>query len=383
LVTHLITLHAQYADIVNTCFQRSQVFQRALKKAFEEFINKDTRVSKLLANFINDVLTKGNTITLTESLEKTLDNVVFLYGYIQEKDIFERHYQINLSTRLLNGLCESEHQEKTMISKLKTEAGYQWCNKLEGMFKDVASSKDMGSKFKSIWDSEKNCGIDLQVNVCSSGYWPSHSGPLPSFNLPPELAKPCDKFRKFYVDQHSGHKLVWHMEKGKAEVLVHFNPKTARTLVLTTYQMMALLLFNEFKVITFKQLLDVTGVPRNEIAHHILSLVHPKVGVLMKRPMSKELEDSHELKINDTYANKLLRVQVPLMPPVHISQADQENAEAEHLELQRRHQVDAAIVRIMKTRQVLSHQALQMEVVSQLKARFTPKPIQVKKLSML
>lgn len=33
--------------------------------------------------------------------------------------------QVFLQNRLLNGLCESEHSEKSMIAKLKTECGYE------------------------------------------------------------------------------------------------------------------------------------------------------------------------------------------------------------------------------------------------------------------
>lgn len=70
-------------------FEKTQVMQKSLKKAFEEFINKDNRVSKLLAKFVNDVLKKGSKVNVRD-VESTLDNVVFLYGYISEKDVFER-----------------------------------------------------------------------------------------------------------------------------------------------------------------------------------------------------------------------------------------------------------------------------------------------------
>jgi len=371
LVTKLIALHAQYQEVITTCFDKAQVFQQALKKAFEDFINKDDRVAKLLANFINDVLTRGNTVALTETLDKTLDNVVFLYGYIHEKGIFERQYQLFLANRLLNALCESEHQEKSMIAKLKTEAGYQWCNKLEGMFKDVTLSKDLMTKFKTIWDTESKLGLDLSVNVCSSGYWPATQS-IP-YHLPPELAAACDKFKKFYLDQHNGHKLIWHMDKGRAEVQINFGPKVIRTLVGTTYQMMIMLVFNNAKRVTFKQILDVTGVPKYDIAHHLLSLVHPKVNVLLKRPNNKELEDTHQFMINPKYFNKLLKVQVPLMAPLQ-GKAGSGDPDGEALELQRRHQMDASIVRIMKIRKVMKHPLLVSEVISQLKARFVPKP---------
>ncbi len=159
-MTKLIALHAQFADVVKNCFQNNQVFQKALKKAFEDFINKDNRVSKLLALYVNDLLRAGSKLNV-KNLEATLDNgkllssplpfpprfrpapllihcsvvvrcaVVFLYGYIQDKDVFEYDYQHFLANRLLMGLCESEHTEKNMIARLKTECGYQWTNKLE------------------------------------------------------------------------------------------------------------------------------------------------------------------------------------------------------------------------------------------------------------
>ena len=44
--------------------------------------------------------------------------------YIKKDAVSERDYQLYLANRLLMGLCESEHDEKAMISKLKTECGY-------------------------------------------------------------------------------------------------------------------------------------------------------------------------------------------------------------------------------------------------------------------
>jgi len=376
LVTKLISLHAKFADIVAQCFEKSHIFQKALKKGFEAFINKDDRVSNLLASFVNDVLSKGSTISLAEGLEKTLDNVVFLYGYISEKDVFERQYQNFLSKRLLGGLCESFHSEKSMIAKLKNESGHQWCHKLEGMFKDITQSKELMNKFKQVYDAEAKSGIELSVNVCSSGYWPA-SANIP-YTLPPALKVPCDKFQRFYLNQHNGHKLIWHMDKGQSENLVNFSPKISRTLVGTTYQMMILLCFNDTKILSFKQILDKTGVPKYEIAHHLLSLCHPKVQVLLKRPSGKTLEEDHKFMINGGYTNVLLKVSIPLMAKMK-GEVEAHDDEEKIIELQRRHQIDAAIVRIMKIRKTMKHPQLTGEVISQLKSRFSPTPNVIKK----
>eukprot|EP00486_Rosalina_sp_Unknown_P014281 CAMPEP_0201592754 /NCGR_PEP_ID=MMETSP0190_2-20130828/190558_1 /ASSEMBLY_ACC=CAM_ASM_000263 /TAXON_ID=37353 /ORGANISM="Rosalina sp." /LENGTH=567 /DNA_ID=CAMNT_0048051663 /DNA_START=38 /DNA_END=1739 /DNA_ORIENTATION=- len=88
LITSLIDLHDRFLKIVNNQFAKEAIFQKALKEAFEEFINKEYYTSALLARFANDILKKGTKVS-TADLENTFDHVVMLYGYIRDKDIFE------------------------------------------------------------------------------------------------------------------------------------------------------------------------------------------------------------------------------------------------------------------------------------------------------
>jgi cullin 1 len=145
-IESLIELHETYRNIVKNCFTKDQVFEKALKEAFEDFINKEFYTSNLLAKFINDVLTKDSKVH-AQDIENTLDHVVMLYGYIRQKDVFEERYHTYLANRLLTRKSESEHSEKNMISKLKNEAGYQWTSKLETMFKDVVKSQELMEEF--------------------------------------------------------------------------------------------------------------------------------------------------------------------------------------------------------------------------------------------
>jgi cullin 1 len=374
LVRNLIALHAQYNTVVSQCFEKAPVFQKALKKAFEDFINKDNRVSKLLAKYVNDVLKKGTKVNIKD-VDATLDNVVFLYGYIQEKDVFERDYQLFLATRLLAGLCESEHSEKSMIAKLKTECGYQWTNKLEGMFKDVQLSKELMEKFKGFYDTSQE-DLQLDVIVCTTGYWPS--GKKVPCKMPQELSNACNQYKKFYLGAHGGRKLEMRMDSGQAELQVAFSKAVKRGLILSTYQMMILLVFNSQKVASLQQLMDITGIPQYEISNHLLSLCHPKVQVLLKRPNTKELEPDHKFMLNAKYTSQLMSVVVPLLKSVDQT-PEQTLAQDKAIQLQRRHQMDAAIVRIMKTRKTLKHALLTAEVIQQLSARFKAQPNDIKK----
>ncbi|WMV14068.1 hypothetical protein MTR67_007453 [Solanum verrucosum] len=93
------------------------------------------RPAELIAKFLDEKLRAGNKGTSEEELEGTLDKVLVLFRFIQGKDVFEAFYKKDLAKRLLLGKSASIDAEKSMISKLKTECGSQFTNKLEGMFK--------------------------------------------------------------------------------------------------------------------------------------------------------------------------------------------------------------------------------------------------------
>jgi len=221
--------------------------------------------------------------------------------------------------------------------------------------------------------------LTLNVNVCTTGYWPSRA--IIPANLPSDVALACEKFKRFYLNQHNGHKLDWRLDQGQAELQVVFNPKTRRTLVVSTYQMMIMLVFNSTKTVTYKQILDITGIPRNEIINHLLSLAHPKVGVLDKKPASGTLEDNHMFRINPAYMSQLLKVNIPLLniKTGKVVGTGGDGVDGEGPALQRRHQMDAAVVRIMKARKTMKHAQLVGEVMGQLAARFKARPPDIKK----
>ena len=141
---------------------------------------------------------------------------------------------------------------------------------------------------------------------------------------------------------------------------------------------MIMLVFNSSKVVTYKQLMDITGIPGYEISNHLLSLCHPKIGVLLKKPNGKEIADNHKFRLNDKYKSQLMNVVVPLLKSVGEGPEINQNQD-KAIQLQRRHQMDAAVVRIMKTRKTLKHANLVGEVIGQLNARFKPKPNDIKK----
>jgi cullin 3 len=127
-------------------------------QAFESFINLNNKCSEFLSLFIDDHLKRGfkgvsrsieSNHHYSSAQQKTdteiasvLDKTITIFRYVTEKDVFERYYKGHLSKRLLQSRSVSEDAEREMLSRLKVESGYQFTQKLEGMFNDIRLSSE-------------------------------------------------------------------------------------------------------------------------------------------------------------------------------------------------------------------------------------------------
>lgn len=106
-----------------------------------------------------------------------------------------------------------------MLSKLKTECGYQFTSKLEGMFTDMRISRGVNDEFQTALQqmrggASKSNSIDFEVNVLTAGFWPSSS--TSNVKLPNIVARSCvAPFADYYLSKNSGRKLSWQYHLGK------------------------------------------------------------------------------------------------------------------------------------------------------------------------
>lgn len=140
-----------------SAFHNDKGFVAALDKACGRFINNNAVTKKcnssskspeLLARYC-DLLLKKNTKNPEDAeLEDTLSQVMIVFTYIEDKDVFQKFYSKWLAKRLVTQASASDDAESTMISKLKTACGFEYTSKLQRMFLDVGVSKDLNETFK-------------------------------------------------------------------------------------------------------------------------------------------------------------------------------------------------------------------------------------------
>lgn len=376
-VQRLLDEKDKHDKIISTSFNNDKTFQNALNSSFEYFINLNPRSPEYISLFVDDKLRKGLKGVSEEDVEIVLDKVMMLFRYLQEKDVFEKYYKQHLAKRLLSGKTVSDDAERSLIVKLKTECGYQFTSKLEGMFTDMKTSQDTMHGFYAAMGGELADGPTLVVQVLTTGSWPTQSST--TCNLPSEILGVCEKFRNYYLGTHSGRRLSWQTNMGNADLKVTFGKGQKHELNVSTYQMCILMLFNNADQQSYKEIEQATEITAPDLKRCLQSLACAKGrNVLRKEPMSKDIGEEDVFFFNDKFTSKFYKVKIGTV--VAQKESEPEKLETrQRVEEDRKPQIEAAIVRIMKARRVLDHNNIVAEVTKQLQSRFLPNPIVIKK----
>ncbi|XP_047045631.1 cullin-1-like [Lolium rigidum] len=368
-VRKAIELHQKHLTYITNCFQNQTAFHKALKEAFELFCNKDVAgcsSAESLAAFCDNILRKGGSEKLSdEAVEETLDKVVNILTYISDKDLFVEFHRKKLGKRLLFDRSANNEQELSLLSKLKQYFGGQFTSKMEGMLTDIATARERQTKFEAYMDPwPESCPrVDLSVTVLTTGFWPSYK--TFNINLPTEMIKCVELYKNFYNENQKHRKLNWIYSMGSCNIVARFEARPVE-LIVTTYQAALLLLFNEADRLSYSDIVTQLNLPDDDAVRLLHSLSCAKYKILDKEPSNRTISPSDMFQFNDKFTDKMRRIKVPLPP------TDDKKKVIEDVNKDRRFSIDASIVRIMKSRKVMTHQQLVTECVEQLSRMFKP-----------
>lgn len=131
------------------------------------------------------------------------------------------------------------------------------------------------------------------------------------------------------------------------------------------FQALVLVLFNDTDAISFTEIKDRTSVEDGELRRTLQSLACGQVRVLRKEPKGRDVGDTDLFLFNSEFKASLVRIKINTIQ-MKETKAEVE-ATHERVAADRQYQVDAAIVRVMKSRKTLSHQALLVELFGYLR----------------
>jgi cullin 1 len=369
-VKSLISLHEKYLGVVKKDFSGHSLFQKALKDAFVEIINKNVGQftnAELMSTFCDRILKSGGEKLSESEVEESLDRIVQLFSYLTDKDMFAEIYRNQLAKRLLNQRSTSDDAEKLMIAKLKMQCGTQFTSKMEGMLQDLAVGSEQRSEFENRMRNVDS-KLDFSVQVLTTGFWPTYKSP--EVALTPEMSKCMDVYKDWHDQKHAKRKLTWMFSQGNASVRGVYGKKSYDFQV-STLQAIALDAMNDGVTMTYDELQRKLNVDEAILKPMMHSLSCGKYKVINKIPAGNKINNTDSFSANAKFTCNMRKIRIPMA-------SLDASLNTKRVEEDRSIAIEAAIVRIMKARKTLQHQQLLSEVLAQL-SFFNPNPRVVKK----
>ncbi|KAI0785913.1 Cullin family-domain-containing protein [Abortiporus biennis] len=354
----------------------SQEFQYALSDSFRlAFKSRHNKPAEMIAKYIDRAMRKGQQNKKDEEFQKELDDVLALYRFTDDKDVFRTFYHRALAKRLLLEKSASDDFEKAMLKKLKELYDPEF-SMGDHMFNDLALSRDTMREYLT---HRERLGDDpeqqkLNAMVLQRSFWPFPAR-LQNIDLPPTMQDELNKYTTFYKSKHQGHKLDWDHALGTATLQARFK-NGEKELSVSLYQALILLLFNEEESISFIDIKEQTRIDDAELRRTLQSLACGKKRVLRKHPLGKDVHDGDVFHFNADFVDPAYRVHIN---SIQVKETAEESKKTQTLiESDRKHVLDAAIVRIMKAKKELHNEQLKTLVVDAVKNHFVPDVMMIK-----
>lgn len=404
-VNILLRVFRKYSELIRVAFKSDGGFVASLDKACRVFVNENAvtkggepapktpgkknipvaKTPQILSKYCDLILKKGPTHISDEAvMEATLNDVVSLFKYLPDKDVFMMVYSKLLSRRLINDQSASEDAESIMISKLKAAQGFEYCMKLQRMIQDMAVSKDINMQFQAdCEDKSVRLPTNFQIFVLATGSWPLQAPQTP-FNPPQQIEPLIENFFKFYNKKYQGRKLTYLHQLSRADVDDRAVRGRIYKLTVTTYQMAILLHLNDSPEVTLQQITDANALRDEPLKSALLGLLKMKVILCEQGEEHTEWSGETQFQANTKLKSKRTKINCNI-PVTGVKGGESAGGGAasitnQEVEQDRVFKLRAAVVRIMKARKTMTHNELISETTSQVTRWFTPRVETIKKV---
>jgi cullin 1 len=141
---------------------------------------------------------------------------------------------------------------------------------------DMSLSKDLTDQFKErMQQTHDDQDLNFSVMVLGTNFWPLNP-PAGEFNIPQDILPTYERFGRYYQSKHSGRKLTWLWNYSKNELRTNYlNQKYI--LMTSSYQMAALVQFNENDTLSLDELSTATAISKDLLSQILTPLVKAKI----------------------------------------------------------------------------------------------------------
>ncbi|KAI0735750.1 Cullin-domain-containing protein [Earliella scabrosa] len=352
-------------------------FSYGLIDAFQAgFKARRNKPAEMIAKQMDKELRRGQKEKRDEEYEGLLDRVLALYRFTDDMDVFRTFYQRALAKRLLLGRSASDDFEKAVLKKLKEQYDPEF-GMGDHMFNDLSVSRELMNEF--LKNPEKFGGSPnaqkLNVMVLQRSSWP-FAARQTNIDLPSWMQKDLDAFLAYYKSKYKGRKLDWDHALGTVTMKARFT-SGEKELSVSLHQAVILLLFNDNDELSYTEIKDQTRLDNAELQRTLQSLALGKKRVLRKTPLSKDVKPGDTFRFAADFTDN--RYQIHINSIQAKETAEETKRTQSSIEQDRKHALDAAIVRVMKGKKELTYEQLKTATIEAVKRHFVPEVSMIKK----
>jgi len=144
--------------------------------------------------------------------------------------------------------------------------------------------------------------------------------------------------------------------------------------------MSILLIFNTANSISYQQLLQQTQITELEMKCNLIPLLQLKM-LVKSNPVNlnvREFQQNDIYSLNGAFKNNMYKIKIPLAHAKENKLIEKADV-SDKVDEDRKHMVEATIVKVMKARRRIEHNALISEATKILSQKFNPDPTMIKK----
>lgn len=354
IIPSILTLDSETDGLISRCFNNDSSARVHKRQAFANFINLNFSVQSAICPYLDNFI-KSELSSLADSdLRFKLSDLLRIITCIRDRDVFLNNYSRLLSDRLLS-LNYSLDSEICVINSLRDEFGQNSIYKLQRMIQDIHTSQSLMKEFQSV--SYDTIDIELEVTVINKGSWPVPNNE--GFVGIPDVLKYTNIYNQFYTKKFEGRNLHWMYEMGYM-ILKTKNFNKSYSLVVSPVQAFVLDLFNKCYNMTLQEIIDAAKLNERKLKASVISLFNPKMRILIKDSPGKQLNSGDIIRVNDEFSYPSVMVNYLVMKRYQFEAGKEDKSVMED----RKYTIDSFIVRVSKTKKIITHTELIAEVMA-------------------
>lgn len=91
---------------------------------------------------------------------------------------------------------------------------------------------------------------------------------------------------------------------------MYCNTQGPKELMVSLFQALVLLLFNDKPTLSYEEILAATNIEDGELRRTLQSLACGRARVITKTPKGRDIEDRDQFDFNNEFVNKLFRIKI-------------------------------------------------------------------------